>query len=130
MDQQVREFLEEPHFAVLATVNRDGSIQQSVVWYERRDDHVMINTKRGRLKDRNIRRTGQASLCIDDGYRYVSIRGTVEVVDEPEVAQGDIRRLVIRYHGEEAIAEQMARFSEEERVTVRVSLDHVAAYGL
>ncbi|MGI9253224.1 MAG: pyridoxamine 5'-phosphate oxidase family protein, partial [Thermomicrobiales bacterium] len=29
----IRAFLDEPRFAVLATVNADGILQQTVMWY-------------------------------------------------------------------------------------------------
>jgi len=50
----VRAFLQEPRFLILATSNRDGTPQQSVIWYELQGDEIMMNTARGRLKDRNL----------------------------------------------------------------------------
>ncbi len=41
----VRAFLDERRFASLATINADGSPQQTVMWYMLRDDHVMMNTR-------------------------------------------------------------------------------------
>jgi predicted pyridoxine 5'-phosphate oxidase superfamily flavin-nucleotide-binding protein len=58
MDQlkpDVRAFLDEKRFAVLATVDADGSPQQSVMWYQIEEDHVMMNTASGRVKARNLR---------------------------------------------------------------------------
>ena len=50
----VREFLLSKHrFPVLATVNPDGTIQQSVMWFDLEGDQVLMNTKKGRYKDRN-----------------------------------------------------------------------------
>ena len=53
---EVHRFLDAPRFGVMATINADGSVAQSVVWYAMRGDRVLINTRRGRLKDRNLRR--------------------------------------------------------------------------
>ena len=36
-----RELLAGPHFAIVATVNADGSPQQSVVWARERDGEVI-----------------------------------------------------------------------------------------
>jgi predicted pyridoxine 5'-phosphate oxidase superfamily flavin-nucleotide-binding protein len=46
--EDVRTFLEEARFAVLATVNANGSPQQTVMWYELRGDTIVMNTRRGR----------------------------------------------------------------------------------
>ena len=78
-----RTFLEEERFAVLATVNA-GSPQQTVMWYEVRGDTIVMNTKRGRKKDRNLIRDPRASVCIEDGFRYVTLEGTIEIIDDQQ----------------------------------------------
>jgi PPOX class probable F420-dependent enzyme len=126
-----RRFLDEERFAVLATINRDGTPQQSTVWYELQGDEIMMNTRRGRLKDRNLRRDPRCSLCFEDGYRYLTIRGTVTLIDDPSIAQPDIKRLSLRYHGPEKAERQMReQFSKEERVTIRMRIERVNEYGM
>jgi PPOX class probable F420-dependent enzyme len=126
----VRDFLQEPRFLTLATINRDGTPQQSVIWYELQGDEIMMNTARGRLKDRNLIRDPRASICLEDGYRYLAIRGTVSLNADQGVAQEDIRRLSERYHGPEKAEEQMrTQFSQEERVTIRLAIERVDAAG-
>ena len=58
----VRAFLEEERFAVLATVNANGSPQQTVMWYELRGDTIVMNTIRGRKKDSNLLRPASLTL--------------------------------------------------------------------
>jgi PPOX class probable F420-dependent enzyme len=129
-DEQVRAFLDEVRFAVVATINADGSPQQSTLWYEREGDEIMLNTKRGRLKDRNLVRDARLSFCVEDGYRYVVARGSVELIDDQCIAQADIKRLSTRYHGPEKAEQQMRdQFSEEERITIRLRPAHIQAYG-
>ena len=130
LNPEVRAFLNDTRFAVLATVNASGAPQQSVVWYELRGNEVMMNTRRGRVKDRNLRRDARASICVDDGYRYVTLRGHVVINDDPAQALADIRALAVRYHGEETADRQMAeQFSKEPRATVTLSVEGVSAYG-
>src|SRR5438309_1362747 len=119
LDEEIRRFLVDRRIAVLATINPDGTPQQSAIWYELRGSEVMMNTKRGRLKERNLRRDPRCSLCVEDDYRYVTIRGIVRLIDDQQVAQADIKSLSARYHNPE-IAERQAReqFTKEERVTV------------
>ncbi len=73
-----------------------------------------------------MRRDPRISVCIEDGYSYVTISGTVEMVDDPQVAQRDIYRLAVRYNGEEEARWQMEeQFSKETRVTLHLKLEHV-----
>ena len=44
-------------FANLATINADGTPQVTPVWFDWDGSRIRINTARGRLKDRNLRRT-------------------------------------------------------------------------
>jgi PPOX class probable F420-dependent enzyme len=129
LSEAARTFLEEKRFAVLATLNRDGSVQQTTMWYLLEDETILMNTLAGRLKDRNLRRDGRISLCVEDGYRYLTISGQVEIIDDPEIAQRDIHRLSARYHGESQEAQQMdTRFSKEQRVTLRLKVEHIHEY--
>lgn len=130
LDPAVKTFLEEIRFGTLATINRSGAPQQSVMWYELQGDEIMMNTKRGRLKDRNLINDNRASLCVDDGYHYVTLVGRITMNDDQAVAQADIHRLATRYEGPER-ADEMTRdqFGKEERVTLRMSIDRVSAHG-
>lgn len=130
LTDKARAFLQEKRFAVLATLNEDGTVQQTTMWYLLEDDGtIMMNTKVGRLKERNLRRNPRISICIEDGYRYLSINGNVEMIDDPEIAQRDIYRLSERYHGPEIATRQMQeQFSKEQRVSLRLSCEKVIEY--
>ena len=119
-------FLNEKRFAVLATVNADGTPQLTTMWYVLDGDHILMNTAAGRVKDANLRRDSRIAICVEDEYNYLTIAGTAELIDDPDVGQADIRRLAIRYHGL-AKAEQMVRdqFSKQRRVTIRLPIERV-----
>ena len=130
LDPAVRAFLEERRYASLATVNRDGAPQQSVMWYQLDGGEVLMNTKRGRVKDRNLVADPRASICVEDGYRFVTIAGEVELVEDQATAQADIRALAERYRGPERAA-RMARddFGKQERISLLLPIERVIAYG-
>jgi PPOX class probable F420-dependent enzyme len=131
LTDKARRFLEDGRFAVLATINADGTPQQSPVWYELQGDEIMMNTRRGRLKDRNLRRDGRCSICVEGGYDWITIRGTVRLIDDQEIAQADIHHLSLINHGPEIAARQVAdQFSREERVTIRLSIEDVSGENL
>ncbi|MGI9057694.1 MAG: PPOX class F420-dependent oxidoreductase [Ktedonobacteraceae bacterium] len=127
---KARAFLqEEQRFAVLATINADGSPQLTTMWYLLEGDEIVMNTKVGRLKERNMRREPRISVCFEEGYSYITISGKVEMIDDAQTAQADIERLATRYHGAEYARQQMAnQFSKEQRVTLRLKCDHVTEY--
>ena len=126
----VQAFLNEPRFAVLGTVNADGSPQQTVMWFELRGDHIMMNTLRGRKKDRNLVRDGRASICVEEGQRYVTIDGRVTIVDDPAVGQEDIAALARRYEGDEEGNRQSREvFGSQDRVSLLLSIDRVDVHG-
>lgn len=128
LSDQVRDFLRERRFAVLATIDETGLPQQTVMWYDLDSDEVLMNTARGRLKDRYLQRDPRASVCVEDGYRYVTIAGTVTLDDDPARAQADIARLARRYEGERA-DRMIANFEQEARVTMRLRIERVIANG-
>jgi PPOX class probable F420-dependent enzyme len=128
--EEVRAFLNEQRFAVLATINADGSIQQTTMWYllEENGDTIMMNTQAGRLKERNLRRDPRVSLCFEDGYRYVTLSGTIVLNDDQEISKRDIYRLALRYIGDEkAAAERASEYAQAQRVTLLFKPERVLA---
>ena len=75
---QCRELLRGPNFAVITTINADGTPQQSVVWIAEHDGNVVFSTVEGRAKHRNLVRDPRIGVLVldrTDGYRYSQIRG-------------------------------------------------------
>ena len=126
LSEKARAFLNEIRFAVLATINSDGTPQLTTMWYLLEEDTIVMNTKAGRIKERNMRRDPRIAICVEDRYNYVTISGTVELIDDPEIAQRDIYRLAVRYDGEEAARQKVAdQFSKERRITLHLKCEHV-----
>jgi PPOX class probable F420-dependent enzyme len=126
LSEKARALLQERRFAVLGTINKDGSPQLTTMWYLLDGDLILMNTKAGRTKEQNMRRDPRISVCIEDGYSYVTISGTVAMIDDQQIAQRDIYRLAVRYDGEEEARRQMEeQFSKETRVTLHLKLEHI-----
>ncbi len=90
-------------FAHVATVLRDGSPQVTPVWLDYKDGKVRINTARGRVKARTLRKGVRIALSIqdpDNPYRYVQIRGTVSNETE-QGADAHIDSLAKKYLGQD-----------------------------
>ncbi len=129
LDEKIRDFLNEKRFASLATINSDGAPQQTVMWYELQGDRIMMNTAEGRVKASNLRRDPRISICVEDGYRYVSIAGRVELDEDRERALNDIHSLAVRYHGQPKADEMLEDFRKDTRVTLNMSIDRVITSG-
>jgi PPOX class probable F420-dependent enzyme len=95
-----RRLVDEPTFAVVATINPDGAPQSSVVWVKRDGDDILFSTIRGRRKTLNLERDPRVSVCLydpDHPYRYIEVRGVVSLTEEggPEL----IEELSLKYDG-------------------------------
>ena len=130
LSKKAQAFLQELRFAVLATINQDGTPQLTTMWYLLEDDGtILMNTKVGRLKERNLRRDPRISICIEDDYNFLTINGTVQLIDDPERSKHDIYRLSARYHGEEKARRQMQdQFSKETRVSLLLKPERIIEY--
>ncbi|HKJ27071.1 MAG TPA: PPOX class F420-dependent oxidoreductase [Anaerolineales bacterium] len=73
-------------FAFLATLMPDGSPQVTPVWFGTDGEHLLINTAKGRIKDKNMRARPEVAVALmklSEPYRYVQIRGkVVEITEE------------------------------------------------
>jgi PPOX class probable F420-dependent enzyme len=85
LNDNVRKLIDAPNFAVVATLNDDGSPQTSVLWITRDGDDLLFCTVRGRRKERNLARDPRISVTVidsSDGYSYAELRGTVTMTDD------------------------------------------------
>jgi len=122
-----RAFLDEKHYAVVATLNADGSIQQTVVWYLLDGDAIRFSLGAGSVKARNLARTPTISLAIEDGVRYLSLAGAATL----EPADPDLRRrLALRYLAPERVEEWLARRPDAARATARMTIHKVYGQGV
>ena len=98
---QFEDLFKKRAFANLATLMPDGRPQVTPVWCDYDGDYVIVNSAKGRQKDRNMRRDNRVSLAImdpDNSYRYLEIRGKVEEITE-EGAFEHINKMAKKYLG-------------------------------
>ncbi|PSJ28578.1 PPOX class F420-dependent oxidoreductase [Streptosporangium nondiastaticum] len=123
---ETRKLLDGKNFATVATLNRDGGPQTSVVWIARDGDTVLFSTTAGRLKARNLARDPRVSLTVydtDNPYHSVDISGTAELVEDPEKSLP--RRLSQKYLGEDPPVES----DEVVRLIVRIAPQKVTGFS-
>src|SRR5215472_8427001 len=76
-----RDLFTKRAFASLGTLMPDGSPQVTPVWCDLEGDLVIVNTAKGRQKDKNMRRDPRVALAIIDPenpYRYLETRARFE----------------------------------------------------
>jgi len=125
----VRAFLQDIHLAVIATSNRDGSPHQTALWYELRDDHILMNTVTTSMKVRNLGRNTWASVCITglNPARHVTLQGHVEL-DDSQVVE-DLTALASRYAGPEAGPGMATRIAQVPHISLKLKIEKVYTFG-
>ena len=127
----VRAFLEEPRFAVMGTINRAGSPQLTVMWYalHPHDDIVLLNTSRGLLKERNLRRDPRMSLCVEDGLRYVTLEGRAQLIEDRAQQEREVNELIApRYIGQRLGARRWEVIKHADRIGIWLHIEKVHTY--
>ena len=121
LSADARRFLEAPRFAVIATINPDGSPLQAVVWFRLDGDTIVFNSRVGRRWPSNLARDRRVSVTVSDGYNYIDLRGEVDIDNDPAMGQTVIADLSRRYRRSKAEAEaEIVGFATQHRVTFRL----------
>jgi PPOX class probable F420-dependent enzyme len=126
--EEFKDIMNKRAFAHLATLMVNGSPQVTPVWCDFDGTYVRINSAKGRLKDKNMRRDKRVALSIqdpDNAYRYLEIRGEVVEVTESG-ADADIDRLAKKYLDKDRYP---FRAPGEVRVIYKIRPDKVSTVG-
>ena len=115
-------------FANLATLMPDGTPQVTPVWCDYDGTHVLVNSAKGRRKDKNMQERPSVALSIldpDNAYRYLEIRGTVDEITETGAA-AHIDKMAHKYLGVDKYP-----FTQpgEVRVLYKIKPEHVSSMG-
>ena len=90
---------EKKALAHLATVMPDGTPQVTPVWFFYEKGKFIVNTARGRIKDRNMKQNAAVALSITDPenpYAHIAVRGKIVKATE-EGADANIDALAKKY---------------------------------
>ena len=79
-DAGVSELLAKPNHAVLSTINKDGSVHNTVVWLNVEDGKLAVNGALGRKWPTNIARDPRVNLVVINQEKY------------PWRAEGEVRQ--------------------------------------
>jgi PPOX class probable F420-dependent enzyme len=127
---ELRDFLDANPVGVLATLPAGGKPRQSLVYYVRDGDRLLISTLADRLKARDVRRSGWASLCVmghTPPYPSATFAGRAEILTEGIAASS--ARIAQRLSGGEEPPEAITDESLAAlgRVLIAIAVDQVTA---
>ena len=128
-----QDLLVKPVVVSLVTLMPDGQPQATPVWADLDNGDIVVNSARGRQKDRNMTPHSRVTVLAMDPanpYRWIEVRGEVEDVDETSGLDW-INRLAKKYRGTDEYysGANAAMKGKEQRVTYRIKPTHVNVAG-
>jgi PPOX class probable F420-dependent enzyme len=130
LTDDLREFLDAHRVGVLATIGDDGKPHQSVVYYARDGDRLLVSTLSARLKSRHVQRTGWASLSVrgeEQPYPSAAFSGPAEILTK-DIGQ-HTARIMHRIAGTEEPPEPQSdeALAAVDRVILAITVERVSA---
>ena len=86
LNDKVRTLFDGKNFAVLSTLEPDGTPQSTVVWANRDGDRILFALPKSRRKTANLNRDPRATVVIFDAanpYESAQVQGTASLEDDP-----------------------------------------------
>ena len=126
LSEVTRALTDGKNYAVLATINADGSPQTSVMWVGRDGDDLLFSTVEGRRKHRNMLRDPRVSVSVIDSAdpeNYVELRGRVTMT--PDEGRRFDTQLSWKYDGRDPDEDRPGAV----RVVVRLTVERAAGPG-
>ena len=125
LTDELRSFLGERRYAVLATLDLDGGIRLTPIWFLFEDDRFYFASSSRSRKVKNIERGSAASVVVDSREpgreRWVSASGTIDVLRAGE-AQSINARIRRRYLAPQAFDGPIeAALAASDDVTLRLA---------
>jgi len=126
LSEEALRLVDGRNYAVLATVNPDGSPQTSVVWIGRDGTDMLFSTVEGRVKHRNMLRDPRVSVTVIDSADpeiYVELRGTVSMT--PDVGRRVDTELSWKYDSRDPGTDRPGAV----RVVIRMTVEKATGYA-
>lgn len=103
-DEEIEAFIPSRRTATLVTLGRTGHPHAVAMWFAVIDGVIWFETKAKAQKTVNLRRDPRATVLVEDGQTYdtlrgVSLEGQCVIVDDPEALWAVGVSVWERYHG-------------------------------
>ena len=133
-DDEIEAFIVEQRTATMGTIGPTGRPHLVAMWYAVIDGEIWFETKAKSQKATNLRRDPRITCSIEAGYSYdqlrgVSLDGTAEIVDDPDVLWKIGVDVWERYTG--PYSDEMKPFVEvmlHNRIAVRLVTERIRSW--
>jgi PPOX class probable F420-dependent enzyme len=133
-EDEIGEYLLRSRSATMATVGSTGTPHLVAMWYAVIDGQIWFETKARSQKAVNLRRDARITVMVEDGHTYdtlrgVSLEGTAEIVEDPDLLWQVGVNIWERYNGPytEDLS-PLVEFMLHKRVAVRVDTERVRSW--
>jgi PPOX class probable F420-dependent enzyme len=126
--EKYHDLFQKKAFASLATLMPDGKPQVTPVWVDFDGKRLLVNSAKGRVKDRNMRRDPRVSLALidpDNPYRHLLVQGHVVEITE-DGADQHIDKMAKKYLDQDKYP---FRQPGEVRVIYKIEPDRASTMG-
>ena len=127
-DPHIRKLFEDKNFVFLSSLMKDGSPHVTPTWVDienGKNGNILINTAKGRIKQKNISRDPRVALAIVDQnnpYNMVTIRGKVIEQISGDTAEEHIDKLAKKYMGKDKYP---GRSPGEKRILLKIKPEKI-----
>jgi general stress protein 26 len=138
LDPKYRQLLDKPVAAVLGLIGNDGRVNQTPMWFDYDDGHVLLNVATHRKKVEWIRKNQRLSFLLvnpENAYHWVSIKCTIdrEILEDDPVegkrVTEQLDRIWTKYTGNDPPYGIRDPSIDERRVLFECTVDRVATFG-
>ena len=134
-DEQIWQLIRQSKNLQVATINKDGSVQLTTLWFAVVDGAIVFETFTKSQKIVNLKRDPRISVLVEDGTTYdtlrgVSITGRAELIDEPARVERFAEAILTKNNPE--VPEEMragaAQMMARKRTVVIVRPERIASW--
>lgn len=131
MDDDVRQYLEQHHTAVMTTTKKDGTPHVAMVGVGLVDGELWSSGTQDRVRTGHLRRNPKAALCVlnlENRYNWLGLEATVDILDGPDAVEQNLVLYRTLAGEPDDIEEYKAAMVKEQRLIYRFKIVHT--YGM
>jgi PPOX class probable F420-dependent enzyme len=120
-----KDLFEQPVYAVVTTLQRDGQPQSTVNWMDYDGQNLIFTTVKGRQKEKNLAANPKVTVILidpQDPYRWIEVRGVVEEATT-EGASDHIEKMSWKYKNQKYYGGYNKRYAtpdQEQRILYKI----------
>ena len=134
-DAEIWPFIESRQSLQVATLNKDGSVQLTTLWFAVVDGAIVFETFTKSQKIVNLKRDPRIAVLVEDGTTYdqlrgVSINARAELVDDPAEVERYAAHIVRKNNPEvpPEMVPQAAKMMAQKRTVVVIRPERIASW--